>query len=203
MIGDGPPIDLCGGVTRVIDGEDILFGPFRLSTRTRSLSDGRGQLPLKSRAFDLLLTLIEHRDRVVLKGELMVRVWGDLFVGENNLHVQIAALRRLLGDGRRWILTVPGKGYRFIGEVRVGPTQPEAEADATARLAAATARFWFDAGLAGEARCWLADALDHGPAPAQADVLTRMQRRLTELTLEARGSGSGRATDRTLQPWVG
>ncbi len=182
------------------DGEDILFGPFCLSVRKRTLSDSRRRLPLKSRAFDLLLTLIEHRDRVIPKAELMIRVWGDVFVGENNLHVQIAALRRLLGDGRRWILTVPGKGYRFIGEV--ASVDSRRAADDSARLAVATARFWFDAGLAGEARNWLADALDHEPASAQAEVLVRMQRRLSELTLEAREVGrSGRRTE-TSHPWA-
>jgi DNA-binding winged helix-turn-helix (wHTH) protein len=170
-----------------VGGHDILFGSFRLSLRERTLSDGRGRLRLRSRAFDLLVALIERRDRVASKAELMERVWGELFVGENNLHVQIAAIRRVLGGGRRWIVTIPGKGYRFIGDIALAEASSAPEAGL--RLAAATARFWLDAGLAGEARTWLADALDHEPGPAQVDVLARMQRSLTELSREASAGG--------------
>lgn len=74
------------------------------------LHEGR-EVVLGGRAFDLLLVLIECRERVVSKVELMERVWPDLVVEENNLHVQIAALRRALGPGL--ITTIPGRGYRF------------------------------------------------------------------------------------------
>jgi len=162
--------------------DDVMVGRFRLSRRDRALWDPDGRRALKSRAYDLLLTLIEARDKVVGKDDLMRQVWGDIFVGENNLHVQIAAIRRALGDDGRRILTVPGKGYCFVGE-----TYEEAEKrpdDPAARLAAATARFWVDAGLAGEARSWLADALDSRPAPDQGDMLARMQSSLAALSGE-------------------
>lgn len=74
------------------------------------LHEGR-EVVLGGRAFDLLLVLIECRERVVSKTELMERVWPDLVVEENNLHVQISALRRALGT--RLITTIPGRGYRF------------------------------------------------------------------------------------------
>jgi DNA-binding winged helix-turn-helix (wHTH) protein len=174
----------------VTGDQDLMFGGFRLSLRERALWDAEGRLALTSRAFDLLAALIEARDQVAPKAELMRRVWGGVFVEENNLHVQIAAIRRALGAEARCILTVPGKGYRFIGRVRVAADAAAKGADGTApdqRLAAATARFWIEAGLAGEARSWLAGALDLAPGAAQADVLTRLQSSLADLSAEASG----------------
>ena len=158
--------------------EDLMVGRFRLSLRDRALWAADGKRVLKSRAFDLLLTLIEARDRVVGKDDLMRQVWGDIFVGENNLHVQIAAIRRALGDDSHYILTVPRKGYRFVGEAHPGAA---ADSAPSARLAAATARFWMDAGLAGEARSWLAGALGSRPPPRQADMLASLQSQLAAL----------------------
>ena len=66
---------------------------------------------LGARAFDLLLTLIEHRDRVVSKNELLNLVWPHLVVEENNLQVHVWPLQKLLGP--QAIATVPGRGYRF------------------------------------------------------------------------------------------
>lgn len=71
---------------------------------------------LGARAFDLLMCLIEHRDRVVTKDELMAWIWPGLVVEENNLTVQISALRKLLGA--QSVATVPGRGYRLVAEVR-------------------------------------------------------------------------------------
>lgn len=70
---------------------------------------------LGARAFDLLLALIERRDRVVGKGELLALVWPGLVVEEGNLSVQVSALRRVLGD--KIVSTVPGRGYRFTAPV--------------------------------------------------------------------------------------
>ena len=96
---------------------DLAFGAFRLSVRDRTLSGETGPISLPSRAFDVLLTLIESRASVVSKDDLMRRVWGDLIVEENNLYVQISAVRRALGPEGRYILTIPGRGYRFIGDL--------------------------------------------------------------------------------------
>ena len=71
---------------------------------------------LGARAFDLLLALVEHRDRVVGKDELMARVWPGVVVEENNLTVQISSLRKVLGAGA--IATVVGRGYRFTLPLR-------------------------------------------------------------------------------------
>ncbi len=66
---------------------------------------------LGSRAFDLLMTLLERRDRVVSKRELLDLVWPRLVVEENNLQVHVAALRK--GLGPEAIATIPGRGYQF------------------------------------------------------------------------------------------
>ena len=76
--------------------------------------------PLSARAFDVLLYLVENRHRVVDKQELMQAAWPRAVVEENNLNQAISAARRALGDSRespRFILTVPGRGYQFIGEI--------------------------------------------------------------------------------------
>src|SRR5258708_38149140 len=66
---------------------------------------------LGARAFDVLMALIDHRDRVVTKDELFDLVWPGLVVEENNLHVQVSTLRKILGA--RSVATVPGRGFRF------------------------------------------------------------------------------------------
>jgi adenylate cyclase len=78
-------------------------------------------VPLGARAFDLLVALIEHRDRVVPKQELLDRVWPGRVVEEANLQVQVSMLRKHLGA--QAIATVPGRGYRFVSQVTTA-TQP-------------------------------------------------------------------------------
>jgi predicted ATPase/DNA-binding winged helix-turn-helix (wHTH) protein len=73
---------------------------------------------LGARAFDLLVTLIERRDRVVEKAELFDAVWPGLVVEENNLQVQVSSLRKLLGSSA--IATVPGRGYQFVAPLDTG-----------------------------------------------------------------------------------
>jgi len=97
--------------------DELGFGPFRLSLRHRTLTTAAGPVTLSSRAFDVLATLIEARQAPVGKDDLIRRVWGDIVVEENNLHVQIAAIRRALGPEHPYILTIPARGYRFVGDV--------------------------------------------------------------------------------------
>ena len=66
---------------------------------------------LGARAFDLLIVLVERRERVTSKDELLELVWPGLIVEENNLQVHISALRKLLGT--QAIATIPGRGYQF------------------------------------------------------------------------------------------
>ena len=90
----------------------------------RLLVDGH-DAPLGGRAFDLLVALIERRDRTVAKDELIDVVWPGLVVEANNLQVQVSTLRKILGP--RAIATIPGRGYQFAVEVsdltaeRTGP----------------------------------------------------------------------------------
>jgi predicted ATPase/DNA-binding winged helix-turn-helix (wHTH) protein len=91
------------------------FPPYRLLPSTRRLLRGDEPVKLGGRAFDLLVALIERRDRVVGKGELMDLVWPALVVEENNLQVQITVLRKLLGHPA--IATIPGRGYQFTTPV--------------------------------------------------------------------------------------
>ncbi|MDH5538493.1 MAG: winged helix-turn-helix domain-containing protein [Rhizobacter sp.] len=91
----------------------------------RVLVGGRPAV-LGARAFDLLMCLIEHRDRVVTKSELMEMVWAGTVVEENNLTVHVSALRKLLGA--QCVATVPGRGYRFAMEVSETDAVPRAPA---------------------------------------------------------------------------
>ena len=89
----------------------LRFDRFELQLDRRRLLQGGLPAALGSRAFDVLAALAERRDRIVTKGELLDLAWPDLVVEENNLQVQISALRKLLGP--QAIATIPGRGYRF------------------------------------------------------------------------------------------
>src|SRR5437879_3549300 len=81
-----------------------------LPSERQLLVDGR-PVALGARAFDLLLALVERRELIVTKNELLDSVWPGLVVEENNLQVHISSLRKLLGP--TVIATIPGRGYRF------------------------------------------------------------------------------------------
>ena len=97
-------------------------GEFEVRPDERRVLSGGAPVVLSSRAFDLLLCLIEHRDRVVNKSELLELVWPGVVVEENNLTVHVSALRKLLGA--QAVATVPGRGYRFA--MAVAETNSEA-----------------------------------------------------------------------------
>src|SRR5690349_12780939 len=107
----------------------ICFGPFRLFPTQQLLLENEKPLRLGGRAFDILLALIERAGELVTKEELVAKVWPNTFVEESNLRVHMAALRRTLGDGQtgnRFIATIPGRGYRFVGELSsVEAQQPD------------------------------------------------------------------------------
>lgn len=98
------------------------FGSFCLdAARRRLLRDGR-IVPLTPKAFDTLLLLVEHNQAVLEKDELIKLLWPDSFVEENNLTQNISMLRKALGEKpgeHRFIVTVPGRGYRFVADVRI------------------------------------------------------------------------------------
>jgi predicted ATPase/DNA-binding winged helix-turn-helix (wHTH) protein len=87
------------------------FGDFRLRPSARTLTKSGEPVRVGSRAFDLLLVLVERRERVVSKNELLELVWASVVVEENNLQVHVSTLRKLLGPAA--IATLPGRGYRF------------------------------------------------------------------------------------------
>jgi DNA-binding winged helix-turn-helix (wHTH) protein len=94
------------------------FGRFRVLLRQRQLVSDGGPIELGTRAFDLLLSLLEADGSLVTKDELLSRVWPGVVVSEENLKVQISAVRRALGEDRDFIRTEFGRGYRFTGTVR-------------------------------------------------------------------------------------
>ncbi|MBN8734721.1 MAG: winged helix-turn-helix domain-containing protein [Xanthomonadales bacterium] len=103
------------------DRRQYEFSGYRLDGVSRELF-GRDRAPimLSSKALDVLLYLIEQRGRVVDKNELLAAVWAGRVVEENNLTQAISALRKAFGVGageHRYIVTVPGRGYRFVAEL--------------------------------------------------------------------------------------
>jgi non-specific serine/threonine protein kinase len=98
--------------------ERIAFGPFSLMPRRRELLFEDQPVQLGGRAFDVLVALVDARGGIVSKDALMARVWPDQVIEENNLEVQISALRTALGSHRGLIRTVPRRGYQFTGEIR-------------------------------------------------------------------------------------
>jgi DNA-binding winged helix-turn-helix (wHTH) protein len=98
--------------------EALEFGRFRVLLRRRQLLADGVPVELGTRAFDLLLVLLEADGALVTKEELLRRVWPGIVMSEENLKVQIAALRKALGADRDLIHTDFGRGYRFIGMPR-------------------------------------------------------------------------------------
>jgi TolB-like protein/DNA-binding winged helix-turn-helix (wHTH) protein/Tfp pilus assembly protein PilF len=100
---------------------DYQFGEFRLDAAKRQLWRNDLAVPLTPRVFETLLYLVEHPNVVLDKERIMEAVWPDSIVEENNLTQNISGLRRVFGekpDTHRYIVTVPGRGYRFVAEVK-------------------------------------------------------------------------------------
>jgi Tol biopolymer transport system component/DNA-binding winged helix-turn-helix (wHTH) protein len=99
------------------------FGDFQLDARKRLLLRAGQTVPLSSKTFDLLLALVESGGREMAKEELMERVWADQLVEDANLTVTMSHLRKALGEtasDHRFIVTIPGRGYRFVSELQPG-----------------------------------------------------------------------------------
>jgi len=114
--------------------ETCRFGRIEVRPAERQLLVGGEPAKLGARAFDLLLALVERRERVVSKNELLDLVWPGLVVEENNLQVHVSTLRKVLGPAV--IATIPGRGYRFTpsldgaGAGTLGPSPHTAAAAA-------------------------------------------------------------------------
>jgi TolB-like protein len=116
----------------MVEGE-LSFGRFRLDLARRELRRDNRLVRLGSRALDILCVLASAGGKVVTKAELMERVWAGVIVEEHNIQVHISALRKAFeedddGDNDSWIVTLPGRGYRFLGS----PDPPAANKSAPA-----------------------------------------------------------------------
>src|SRR5277367_2236739 len=104
------------------------FGPFRVDPEQRLLLRDEQAIPLSPKAFDLLLILVQRTGQVVAKDDLMKLLWPDTFVEESNLGQHIFQLRKALGERAQdhtYIVTIPGRGYRFVQKVRALPAATE------------------------------------------------------------------------------
>src|SRR5947209_19581569 len=113
--------------------ENFAFGPFQLLAARRELLAHGVPVTLGQRAFEILLMLVNRHGALVTKDELMAEVWPGVVVEENNIQVHISALRKLLrsaGDEDRYLVTVAGRGYRFVAPVmREGASAAAAAAE--------------------------------------------------------------------------
>ena len=180
-------------------GDEVLafeFSPFRLEPATRRLLRGGDPLPLTPKSFDTLLVLVQNRDRVVEKSEVMRLVWPDTVVEEANLAQHVFTLRKALGDspdGARFIATVPKRGYRFVAEVREVPngngatTSPFVAPTAWGTARAGRTRRWALAtGLAAAAVALAAIGFHLGRKQAREDPrqnIARSKRRKVDLKM--------------------
>lgn len=100
----------------------FLFGPFRLIPARQLLLRDGAPIRLGSRSRTILAALVERRGELVTKDELMAIAWPRLFVHESNLKVNMANLRRSLGDAQKkpvYVATVYGRGYQFVASVAI------------------------------------------------------------------------------------
>jgi predicted ATPase/DNA-binding winged helix-turn-helix (wHTH) protein len=111
------------------------FGRIEIRPAQRQvLVDGQ-VVAVAARAYDVLWALVEHRDRVITKNELLDLVWPGVVVEENNLHTQVSSLRKQIGAAA--IATIPGRGYRFVAVESghdAGPTARDAAPQAAPRV---------------------------------------------------------------------
>jgi TolB-like protein len=106
----------------------FLFADHTLDTDRRELRRGSKPIAVEPQVFDLLLYLMQNRDRVVTKDDLIASVWGGRIVSDSTLTSRINAARRAVGDSggdQKLIRTVARKGLRFVGTVRMQPNGSE------------------------------------------------------------------------------
>jgi predicted ATPase/DNA-binding winged helix-turn-helix (wHTH) protein len=113
---------------------EIVFGPFCFLAKERLLLQTGKPIPIGGRAIEILAVLLERPGIIISKQELISRVWPNTTIGEANLTVQIAALRRVLaahGTTDRYIVNVPGRGYMFAAGLETRTARPGLPAAAT------------------------------------------------------------------------
>src|SRR5260370_29768639 len=150
----------------------LAFGEYVLDGGRRELRRGSEQIALEPQVFDVLLYLAQNRNRVVSKDDLIASIWQGRIVSDSTLTSRINAARRAVGDSgdqQEMIKTYARKGFRFVGDVRIGgdgdgscgpPEQAEVPPAAALRQA--------DASAADEGRppAGLGAALKGGGGPA-------------------------------------
>ena len=119
------------------NGRIYSFDQFQLDVENRRLLREDTPVSLSAKAFDLLHVLLENHGRLVEKDELFNSVWRDQIVEESNLTVHISQIRKALGENKnnpRYIETVPGYGYRFVGELQDADEELVIETHTVSRL---------------------------------------------------------------------
>jgi predicted ATPase/DNA-binding winged helix-turn-helix (wHTH) protein len=112
-----PPID-----------RTIWFGSFCLRPTAHLLLEADTPVHIGARALDVLIILVERAGELVTKEELFARVWPDVTVDEGNLRTQVGLVRKVLRDGQagaRYVMTVPGRGYRFVAALSATEAAPD------------------------------------------------------------------------------
>jgi Tol biopolymer transport system component/DNA-binding winged helix-turn-helix (wHTH) protein len=125
-------------------GRFYSFGPFRIDAGKRLLTRDGTAIPLPAKAFDLLVLLVERRNQVLDKEEILREVWRGTIVEENNLARSISTLRKVLDDAHgehRYIITIPGRGYEFVADVDASD-QPSAASPAVPARRDGRLRAW-------------------------------------------------------------
>src|SRR5438045_495008 len=106
----------------------LLFEDYALDAGRRELRRGSEAIAVEPQVFDLLIFLVQNRDRVVRKDDLIAAVWDGRIVSDSTLTSRINAVRRAVGDSgedQKLIRTVSRRGFRFVGVVRTGLTDDE------------------------------------------------------------------------------
>ena len=106
----------------------LSFGDYEIDVERRELRRAKTPVHVEPQVFDLLVYLVQNRDRVVSKDDLIAAVWGGRSVSDSTLTSRINAARNAVGDSgaeKKLIRTIARKGLRFIGEVRTQPTGTE------------------------------------------------------------------------------
>ena len=118
----------------------FLFGDHTLDTDTRELRRGDVPIAVQPQVFDLLTYLVQNRERVVSKDDLLAALWGGRLVADSTLATHINAARRAVGDSgeeQKLIRTIARKGIRFVGDVQFRPPAPAVRSQVLARTAPA------------------------------------------------------------------
>src|SRR5262245_12055991 len=119
-------------------GRCYAFGPYVVDLKKRRLWQGERPISLNHKTFEVLAALIESGGDVIGKDAFLQRVWPGTVVLESNLVRQISMLRRALGqrpDQHDYVLTIPGTGYQFVGDLTEVPCESLPKADPRAMAA--------------------------------------------------------------------